>query len=263
VDSWGRDEDRWDEGFEFNLRLFSSLAGLVADQLCAAPDMGGHATGLSSMGFWFLKDMTDLFDMFMLTFADVGQMNEGRPLLEGVKAGYRGYQFSFHSLSFTFIALGVGVVFLRALPLLGREPVVCIFKAIGKKLGCRPKRHHLRRPIDAFFSLVIIEMPFLFLRGLAWLRYGVPVSVMAVKNVLGIFEDLTYLGILHGFDGANAANRGFRLCCKKRKPKDGDKPEDTESSITIGTPGPGTLLADKCTQTDGGAGGFLGFRFFG
>jgi len=208
--TWQQDEDKWDEAFEFALRLFSSLAGVVADQ------QEGVNTIISLMGLSFLKDMTDVFDMFMLTFADVEQMHEGRPLLN-FNHGLPGYKWSFHELVQAWIWMGVIVVLLRALAVIGFTPIVYIFR----RCGCTVPDEELRRPIDAFFSMCFIEIPYLSLRWIAWYRYGVPVSVMAVKNILGIYEDLFFIGIVQGFGGAKKA-RGIRLLCAKKADDDSD-----------------------------------------
>lgn len=197
--TWQHDEDTWDEAFEFAVRLFSALAGIVADQ------SEGRNTMISMVGFSFLKDMTDVFDMFMLTFSDVDQMHEGRPQLT-VNYGLENYDWSFHDLIFAFLWIGMGFVLLRALAVIGFTPFVYIFQICGSTLTPA----ELRKPIDAFFSMVFIEVPFLSLRWVAWRHYGVPVSVMAVKNVLGIYEDLYILGVVHGF-GEDERPRGLRL----------------------------------------------------
>merc|ERR1711924_43045 len=67
---WQHDDDVWEELFNFTVRMFGSLAGIVADQL-----MDSHRGG-------FMEDMTDVFDMYMMTFIDVTQMHEGRKLLQ-------------------------------------------------------------------------------------------------------------------------------------------------------------------------------------
>mmetsp|Transcript_33612 Transcript_33612/g.106710 ORF Transcript_33612/g.106710 Transcript_33612/m.106710 type:complete len:511 (-) Transcript_33612:61-1593(-) len=211
-DTWRHDEDKWDEAFEFALRLFSSLAGVVADQ------SEGLNTMMSMIGFSFLKDMTDVFDMYMLTWADTAQMVDGRPLLV-LNHGLAGYEWSYHSLVFSWIWIGVAVVLLRAMAVVGCTPVVYL---IGR-LGFTASPEHLRKPIDAFFSMVFIEIPYLMLRWIAWTRYGVPVSVMAVKNVFGIYEDLFFLGIIRGF--GDDTPRGFRLLFAK--------PPDSGSTVEV------------------------------
>jgi len=217
--TWQQDEDKWDEAFEFALRLFSSLAGVVADQT------EGVNTMLSLIGLSFLKDMTDVFDMFMLTFADVDQMHEGRPLLN-FNHGLPGYQWSFHGLVQSWIWAGVAVVLMRALAVIGFTPFVYILRCGG----CTAPEEELRKPIDAFFSMCFIEIPYLSLRWIAWYRYGVPVSVMAVKNILGLYEDLFFIGIFQGFGGGKA--RGIRLLCARREkdPEDLEVPPDPRTS---------------------------------
>lgn len=202
--TWDQDADKWDEAFEFCVRLFSSLAGVVADQ------SEGVNTMMSMVGLSFLKDMTDVFDMFMLTFADVNQMHEGRPLLRK-NYGLAGYEWSFHDLIEAWIGLGVCVVLLRALAIIGFTP----FAKILRRACCPLSEAELRKSIDSFFSIMFIDLPYFTLRWTSWWHYGLPVSVMAVKNVLGIYESLYFLGIVQGF-GSNEP-RGVRLCCLRRR----------------------------------------------
>merc|ERR1712032_1165069 len=106
---WQHDEDIWEECFQFVVRLFGSLAGIVADQ----------SQDLTSM--WFLRDMTDVFDMYMMSFADVDQMHEGRPLLEGTHGLFVSTPFgwSYHVIICIAIWLGYLTVLLRALSIVG------------------------------------------------------------------------------------------------------------------------------------------------
>mmetsp|Transcript_23778 Transcript_23778/g.56229 ORF Transcript_23778/g.56229 Transcript_23778/m.56229 type:complete len:529 (-) Transcript_23778:127-1713(-) len=212
--TWQHDEDTWDEALEFALRLFSALAGIVADQ------SEGANTQLSMVGFSFLKDMTDVFDMFMLTFVDVDQMHEGRPVLTH-NYGLDGYDWSYHDIVFVLIWVGMLFVLLRALAVIGFTPFVFVFQLTG----CSCTSAELRKPIDAFCSMLFIELPFLTVRWVAWRHYGVPVSVMAVKNLLGIYEDLYMIGVLDGF-GEDRKPRGIRLCCTKRGRRD-ESPEES------------------------------------
>jgi len=161
-----------------------------------------------------LKDMTDVFDMFMLTFTDVDQMHEGRPLLKK-NHGFPEYRWSFHTLVQGWIWVGVAVVLMRAVAVIGFTPFVYILR----RGGCTVPDEELRRPIDAFFSMCFIEIPFLSLRWIAWWQYGVPVSVMAVKNILGIYEDLFFIGVVQGFGDKKV--RGLRLLCAKKEDAEG------------------------------------------
>lgn len=195
---WMSDEDRWDEAFDYSVRLFSSLAGLVADHM--ASTIPGAETSL-----WFLRDMTDVYDMYILSFADVVQMHEGRPLLSGADFSVISYSQSFHRQVAICILSGMVVVLLRAAAITGKQPVVQLLK----RAGCATPEHDLRKPIDAAFSLVFIEVPFLVLRFMASWNYGVPVSVMAVKNSLGILIDLYFIK---------------RICCQKAESGDGGPP---------------------------------------
>merc|ERR1711865_776885 len=100
-----------------------SLAGIVADQ---TGDVTSH---------WFLRDMTDVFDMYMMAFVDVDQMHEGRPLLEG-SHGLFGSGFlerSYHVIVGFYIWLGYCTVCLRALSLVGWMPVVNLIIRLGSK----------------------------------------------------------------------------------------------------------------------------------
>lgn len=201
--TWMQDQDKWNEAFEFGLRLFTSLAGVVADQA------DGDNTVLSMLGLSFLKDMTDVFDMYMLTFADVDQLLQGRPILSH-NTGIPGSTWSYHQVVFVCIWMGVFFVLMRALAILGFSPL----SNLMVRLRCRLAPHELREPIDAICSLFFLEIPYLVVRWIAWRYYGVSVSLMAVKNLLGIWEDLFFLGIMSGFGGDKP--RGIRLWWSRR-----------------------------------------------
>jgi len=194
--SWQRDEDRWEEVFEFSLRMFAALAGIVADSI--------YETGAS---FWFLKDISDVFDMYMLTFADVTQMHEGRPLLEGNHV-IADYEQSYHVWVHVSIWFAYFAVVLRALASIGFQPHAWLVKSC---CDSESVANEIRCAVDATLSLFFIEIPFLVLRFIAFKEYGCIVSIMAVKNVLGIYEDLYLLGILRGFRSTEDL-RGLRLC---------------------------------------------------
>jgi hypothetical protein len=220
---WMTKEDRWDESFDFSLRLFSSLAGLIADQMLTP--LGGK------MGFRFLRDMTDVYDMYMLSFADVVQLHEGRPLLTRADFSVYAYKQSFHMQVAICLGLGVSVVLLRALTVSGVQPFIWVLR----KLGCRAGDEELRSAIDSALSLLFVEAPFLVLRFLASWNYGVPVSVMAVKNSLGIVEDLYYLGFADCVLGKSARRRGCALLCGRG--------QQDESREVKGAAAPGTAAA--------------------
>jgi hypothetical protein len=198
--AWQHEEDTWDEAYEFGIRLFAALAGVMADS----------AAG-SQYTFWFLRDMTDVFDIYFLTYADVEQMHEGRPLLAG-NHDIAGYEQSYHNWVAFWLAVGFVILFLRALADIGFEPFIWMFR----RCGCKAEHLALRRTFDALFSLFLIEIPFLCLRWVAWTQYGLPVSVMAVKNVFGIYEDLYALGILRGFNAGDKGPRGIQLLFRQK-----------------------------------------------
>merc|ERR1719188_1625901 len=162
----------------------------------------------SKIGFWFLRDMTDVYDMYMLSFTDVVQMHEGRPLLSSADFSIYSYRQSFHMQVGICIGISVVVVIFRAAAISGVQPFIWLLR----RCGCSKKIEddEIRKPIDAALSLFFIEVPFLILRFMASWNYGVPVSVMAVKNSLGIFEDLYLLGLGQGFV-KGARPRGLAL----------------------------------------------------
>lgn len=204
---WQHDEDIWEEAFQFSTRVFGSLAGVVADQ---TNDQTSN---------WFLRDMTDVFDMYMMAFVDVDQMHEGRPLLEG-SHGLFGSQFlrrSYHVIVALWLWVGYLTVCFRALSIVGWRPLV---RAI-RYFGSTADPDQLSVVVDATLALLFIELPFLICRYIAWYRYGVPVSIMGVKNLFGIFEYLYALGLIRGFHatdpGATPRPRGLWLClCCRR-----------------------------------------------
>jgi len=192
---WQRGDDFWVEIFDFTVRLFGALAGLVANR--AASQMGGG----------FLEDMLDIFDMYMLTFADVDQLREGRPLLSG---GLNGIHY--HKKIHCFILLAYSTMIMRALAIVGFKPISSIIAKALVKCGISFPTSELHSMMVAVQSLSFVEIPFLWMRWSIWNRYGVRVSVLAVKNLFGIYLDLVTLGLLHGI-GESQGPRGFRYCC--------------------------------------------------
>jgi len=169
--SWQQDDDVWDELFEFLTRLYGALAGIVANRT------------LERAGGGFLEDMTDLFDMYFFSFADIAQLPEGRPLVSRM---YGAIQWV---LGLAYISM-----FLRALANMGFTPVSNLLLAVDYLLATRytegMRKEDITKKVQAGSSLVFIEIPFIIIRAVAWYEYGVPVSVLAVKNVLGIYADL-------------------------------------------------------------------------
>merc|ERR1711862_235197 len=107
----------------------------------------------------------------------------------------------------------MAVVILRALAVVGFQPFVFAARCCGLKGNSEGE---VRSVVDGLLSMLFIEIPFLNLRWIAWRYYGVPVSVMGVKNILGIYEDLHRLGIVRGYGAENRKPRGLRfLCCRQ------------------------------------------------
>lgn len=198
--AWQQDEDVWEEAFDFTVRIFGALAGVVADRT------------LIKSGGGFLEDMTDIFDMYMLTFADVEQMHEGRPLLAEAH-GVDGLKHSFHTWVSIFLCLGYVMMVLRALAIIGVSPITGF---VERHISSVFREDELSALVASLLSMIFIEAPFLGLRWIAWYAYGLPVSIFAIKNVFGIYSDLHELGLINGFD-ANGRPRGLRLCCARRK----------------------------------------------
>merc|ERR1719163_2728368 len=65
--TFGLSGDRWEEGYDFVLRLFGFSAGALADAM-----LGDLAGG-------FMEDLTDIYDLYMMTFQKVELMKEGKP----------------------------------------------------------------------------------------------------------------------------------------------------------------------------------------
>lgn len=189
--SWQNSDDIWEEGFDFVVRLFAAFAGVVADHT------------LSRTGEGFLEDMMDIFDMYMLSFEDPRQMHEGRPLLE--TKSFWGGVFGFHTLVKIFLYSAYFTMFLRAVALIAVDPTRKYRNLNGLDM---------KRLINCTMSLLFVELPFLYIRGLAWYHYYVPVSVLAIKNFFGIYRRMAELGL------APSSREGvkpcLKLCCPKR-----------------------------------------------
>jgi len=180
---WQQDEDLWEELFDFTVRLFGALAGIVAD------------VTLEEAGGGFLEDMTDVFDMYMMTFEDVTQMKEGRPLLAADHTVLWESK-SYHSWVSFFLFFAYTTMLGRAIALIGFTPIsngiIKFCRWRGKPVLDEKK---FQAKVPAGMSLIFIELPFFMLRGISWFSYSVPISVLAVKNVLGIYRDLHILGL--------------------------------------------------------------------
>lgn len=212
-DKHGWDDDLWEEVFGFLVRLFGAFAGVIAD------------TMLAKEGGGFLEDMTDIFDMYMLSFEDVDQMHEGRPLL-----GSRSEVSSnYHDWVPVFISTAYAAMILRALAMFGYRPLMQLMLRMGHPIADQAEadqveigKAKLQQSITAAMSLVCIEVPFLSLRAMALFKYQVPVSVLAIKNVLHCYKELRILRVVRGFGeerGHDVREEGVYLfwCCRRRR----------------------------------------------
>jgi len=219
----GWDDDMWEETFGFVVRLFGAFAGVIADQM------------LGREGCGFLEDMTDIFDMYLLSFADVVQMHEGRPML-----GSRSpIAISFHDCVPIVLVTAYVAMILRALAIFGYMPIARMLVRLGHPAGKAGDSGlaRLQLSVGAASSLLLIELPFLSLRGMALFNYKVPVSVLAVKNLLHAYHELRILKIFDGFaeaeslvDGEGAARLWW--CCRRHQRK--RELEEQYSSIVSG-----------------------------
>eukprot|EP00415_Alexandrium_ostenfeldii_P003654 UN3654 len=103
----GWDDDMWEELYSFTVRLFGAFAGVMTDHM------------FSQEGSGFLEDMTDIFDMYLMSFEDVSQLHEGRPLL-GSRSDT---SMSFHDCVPIFLVTAYSSIFLRALAMFGWMPI--------------------------------------------------------------------------------------------------------------------------------------------
>jgi len=204
--SW--DDDLWDEVFGFLVRLFGAFSGIIAD------------TMLGKEGGGFLEDMTDIFDMYMMSFVDVDQMHEGRPLL-GSRSEVAS---SYHDWVPVFISTGYLAMFFRALAMFGYRPFMQLMIRMGHPAGQMGEagKARLQHAVTAAMSLALIEVPFLSLRAMALFKYQVPVSVLAIKNVLHCYKELRILKLVRGFgeeQGHDIRKEGTNLCwcCRPRR----------------------------------------------
>lgn len=217
-DSWQQDEDVWEEGFDFIVRIFGALAGLVADK------------AFGTLGF--LEDMTDVFDMYMLTFADVEQLHEGRPLLSG------SHKLFWHSMSYqSWVSVFLGVAYMtmvfRALSLIGWTPL----SNLVSKCGSPAPKNEIQIFTIALASLLFIEVPFLTMRWIGWYEYGIPVSVLAVKNIFHIYGELQLIGVFRAVEDGSSGKRRTPVCCFWRicYGSSSDSGTDATTTSEIGT----------------------------
>lgn len=178
-------DNRWEEIYDFSCRVFITVGGLVGERL-----IEGSAGGL-------LVDLTDSFDMLMLSFQNVVQLNDGLNQLEGflqvvdfvVFTNYLGLIFRcFHSLD------------------IGHSIVRPCFKCSGLEhfiMGPRGYNEQDAKKVVGASMSFIFELSFLSIRLLAFCFFEVPMSVLAMKNLFGIYDDWQQLVALRTLHAAS------------------------------------------------------------
>eukprot|EP00404_Azadinium_spinosum_P005798 CAMPEP_0180440032 /NCGR_PEP_ID=MMETSP1036_2-20121128/12896_1 /TAXON_ID=632150 /ORGANISM="Azadinium spinosum, Strain 3D9" /LENGTH=520 /DNA_ID=CAMNT_0022446193 /DNA_START=112 /DNA_END=1674 /DNA_ORIENTATION=+ len=174
VEALGWDDDGWEETFEFCLRIFAALAGIIANKVLEI-DNGG-----------FMEDLTDIFDMYLFTFADTEQAHEGRQLLREGSIG------KMHEWVWTCVVLAYASMLARVYLALACGSSVDPAAWISKNCGscCKYEKERVRSVLNNLLSVLFIELPFLALRIYAAGIFRIPVSLMGVKNAFEAVRDI-------------------------------------------------------------------------
>mmetsp|Transcript_137465 Transcript_137465/g.293775 ORF Transcript_137465/g.293775 Transcript_137465/m.293775 type:complete len:492 (+) Transcript_137465:74-1549(+) len=174
VEALGWDDDGWEETFDFSLRIFAALAGVIANKVLEG-DSGG-----------FMEDLSDIFDMYMFTFADTEQIHEGKKLMREGSTG------KMHEWIWACVVLGYASMLVRCYMSLAYDSNADPIAWLSRTCVCGGKceKERLRNVFDAFLSLMFIELPFLALRIYAAGMFRIPVSIMGVKNAFSAISDI-------------------------------------------------------------------------
>mmetsp|Transcript_135263 Transcript_135263/g.246642 ORF Transcript_135263/g.246642 Transcript_135263/m.246642 type:complete len:120 (+) Transcript_135263:3-362(+) len=97
----------------------------------------------------------------------------------------------------------------RALSLVGYTPM----SNLVARCGSPAPKSEIRVFTIALGSLLFIEVPFLTMRWIGWYTYGIPVSVLAVKNIFHIYAELQLIGVFRGFEEAAEDKKRTPVCC--------------------------------------------------
>lgn len=206
----GSSGDRWEEGYDFALRLFGFTAGAVADSM-----LGGLSGG-------FMEDLSDVYDLFMMSFEKIGLMKEGKPhlyigslhtdahgeveneTLDHVPDDCQSVrQVNFDDIvSYTLIIVYL-FMFARVL--------------MGQHLMDDGEYEVIAMRISLAMSL-FQEISFLGLRLYAWYFHEIPMSILMLKNMVSIWSEI----------------QGCLVAEEEAEEDDSEGSEETESALKTG-----------------------------
>eukprot|EP00928_Gymnodinium_smaydae_P020100 TRINITY_DN17761_c0_g1_i2.p1 TRINITY_DN17761_c0_g1~~TRINITY_DN17761_c0_g1_i2.p1 ORF type:complete len:872 (-),score=80.97 TRINITY_DN17761_c0_g1_i2:51-2363(-) len=196
---WGMSGDRWEELYELALRMFGFAGGAVADAM-----LGSVAEG-------FTGDLTDIYDLWAMTFWNAVSMKEGRiPMIANDFYGMYMFNQSFTQVVLDFLVMAYILLFVR----------FWFGSAKSKYLCCQVETGHIVNLSASLWKNCV----FMALRLWAWYYYYVPVSLFILKNVASIFT--SFVDLRH----AIRQTKCFCPCCKRRSSNRRTLESDSESA---------------------------------
>lgn len=164
AERWGSsDGDYYEELYALLLHAFAGIVGLF---VYTYNDVAVEAGG-------FVADFFDVYDLYTMSFQNLSLMREGKIQFFTAKLNKR----VFTTIIFAYVSIGVRW-----------QMKDC------KCLCCTASARTQTLNILGVVMSMLHEMIFFFLRFDAWWTYGVPVSVLLLKNVGAFcFEDLVAL----------------------------------------------------------------------
>lgn len=134
-----------------------------------------------------MEDLTDIYDLYMLSFENVGLMKEGK-----VPFSVRQHRTGLASLTLSFDDT-VQIVLLFAYISLFARLIIGVQR--GRSSTLRSKR-------TCIVLSLLLELTFASVRGYAWYNYEVAVSVLILKNFVSLCREGGQLYDLRGEEEA-------------------------------------------------------------
>jgi len=157
-DYFGFNDDRYEELYELEIRFFGFIIGAFAETCYSIASLSGN----------FMADLTDIYDLFVMSFASTNLMKEGKlPFCTQ----------SLDTVIFTSLLVAYCLIVLRfVIPLKFKDWKVC-------------GRFNMSDPIIGSFLSLCQEVMFFTVRIWAWGVFEVPISILMLKNIACGFFD--------------------------------------------------------------------------
>jgi len=160
----GLEGRRWEEFHELALRLFGFAGGVIADLT------------FNTLSGGFAADITDAIDLYLLSYKNVNLMIKGNLALSPTSFAVYDTELTFNEIVMLTIIIAYFLIFLRVV--------------VGHKtLSVFSHSFHVGHACGVLLSL-FQEVAFMIIRLYACIKYGIPVSVLILKNIVGVVLDL-------------------------------------------------------------------------